>query len=139
MFVFVPFYVFVFVPLYVFVFVPLYVFVFVLSYVFVFVPGSCPSIASLRSRICICAFLCSCICVFIVVCICAFICVCICVCFCAGILTIHCFLEVSLGGHGCAGGDYFGSCSNGDDGRGLDIGGDDDNGGRVCIYANVQQ
>ena len=138
-----------------FVFVPLYVFVFVPLYVFVFVPGSCPSIASLRSRICICAFLCSCICVFIVVCICAFICVCICaficvyicaficvcicVCFCAGILTIHCFLEVSLGGHGCAGGDYFGSCSNGDDGRGLDIGGDDDNGGRVCIYANVQQ
>ena len=102
-------------------------------------PGSRPSIASLRSRICICASICVCICAFIFVFICAFICICICVCICAGNLTLHCFLEVSLGGHGCAGGDYFGSCSNGDDGRGLDIGGDDDNGGRVCIYANVQQ
>ena len=99
---------------------------------FLFAPGSRPSIASLRSRICICASICVCICAFIFVFICAFICICICVCICAGNLTLHCFLEVSLGGHGhgCSGDDHFAFCSDGDDGRGLDIGGDDDNGGR---------
>ena len=87
------------------------------TYVFVFAPGSRPSIASLRSRICICASVCVCICAFICVFICAFICICIRVCICAGISIFHCFLEVLLGGHGCSGDDHFGSCNDGNDGR----------------------
>ena len=99
-------------------------------------PGSRPSIASLRSRTCICASVCVCICAYICVFICAFICICIRVCICAGIPTLNYFLEVSLGGHGCSGDDHFGSCSDGD--NGLDIGGDDDNGGRGKVGGKLR-